>query len=250
METLKAFSGQISISRLCLLAQVSRAGYYRWLNRKKSPKQRLDKQLMALIKAIYNERKGKWGYRRIKMELNNRLGKHYNVKRIRRLMSLLGLRAVIRRPRHTCTIVKGNNFEPNRLNRDFTANHPNQKWVIDVTYLSYGDGKRAFLSAVKDLYDNTIIAYVVSRRNDNPLVMKTIKQALMKEPQAQPLLYSDRGFQYTSKEFAHFTAKHGLVRSMSRVGRCLDNAPPQWKAFGDIIKMKHTMAKALIPLKH
>ncbi|UNL41298.1 transposase [Limosilactobacillus reuteri] len=68
---------------------MSRAGYYRWLNRKKSPKQLLDKQLMALIKSIYNERKGKWGYRRIKMELNNRLGKHYNVKRIRRLMSLL-----------------------------------------------------------------------------------------------------------------------------------------------------------------
>lgn len=190
---------------------------------------------MELIKQIYYEQKGKWGYRQIRMQINGRLGKNYNIKRIRRLMGLLGLRAVIRRPRHACTIVKGNNFEPNRLNRDFTAQRPNQKWVTDVTYLSYGNDNRAYLSAIKDLYDHTIIAYVVSHRNDNALVMKTMNQALKRNPQAQPLLHSDRGFQYTSKEFARFTAKYSITRSMSRVGRCLDNAPMEsfWGHYKD-----------------
>ena len=90
-------------------------------------------------------------------------------------------------------------------------------------------------SVLTDLYDHTIIAYVVSRHNDNALVMKTMNQALERNPQAQPLLHSDRGFQYTSKEFTRFTAKYGVTRSMSRVGRCLDNAPMEsfWGHYKD-----------------
>jgi putative transposase len=179
--------------------------------------------------------KGKWGYRRLTMLINRHYGYHYNHKRIRRLLIEMNLRAVIRRPRHSCTIARGQNYEPNLLDRNFTAQRLNEKWVTDVTYLPYGNGQKAYLSAIKDLYNGEIISYVVSRRNDNPLVMKTLKQAINQHPTTNLLLHSDRGFQYTSKEFARLTAQYGITRSMSRVGKCIDNAPMEsfWSHYKD-----------------
>lgn len=179
--------------------------------------------------------KGKWGYRRLTAYVNHHYKGHYNHKRIRRLLLQLGLRATIRRPSHSCTIAKGQNFEPNILNRNFIAAYLNEKWVTDVTYLSYGAENKAYLSAIKDLYNGEIIAYVVGKRNDNQLVMDTLKQACKKFPDAKPLLHSDRGFQYTSKEYARFTTTHGITRSMSRVGKCIDNAPMEsfWSHYKD-----------------
>ncbi|EGS36274.1 integrase core domain protein [Limosilactobacillus oris F0423] len=147
----------------------------------------------------------------------------------------MNLRAVIRRPRHSCTIARGQNHEPNILNRNFTADHLNEKWVTNVTYLIYGNGQKAYFSAIKDLHNGGIISYVVSQRNDNPLVMKTLKQAFKRYPTATPLLHSDRGFQYTSKEFACLTTEHGITRSMSRVDKCIDNAPMEsfWSHYKD-----------------
>lgn len=194
-----------------------------------------NEKLKELLRKAYFEMNGTWGYRRLTMLINRRYNYHYNRKRIRRLLIKMGLRAVIRRPRHSCTIARGNNYEPNLLNRNFTANHQNEKWVTDVTYLTYGNGQKAYLSAIKDLYNGEIISYVVSQRNDNPLVMNTIKQAFKLNPTAKPLIHSDRGFQYTSKQYASFTAEHGVIRSMSRVGKCIDNAPMEsfWSHYKD-----------------
>lgn len=187
------------------------------------------------MKKLYWQYRGKYGYRRLTMQVNRQFGQHYNVKRIRRLLRELGLRAVIRRPRHSCTIVRDNSFTHNYLDRNFIAHHPNEKWVTDVTYLNYGNNQRAYLSAIKDLYDGSIISYVVSRRNDNHLVLTTLKQACLNNPEATPLLHSDRGFQYTSKQYARLTAQYGIQRSMSRVGKCLDNAPMEsfWSHYKD-----------------
>lgn len=231
--TCQAFPGQL-VKRLCALAQVSRSAYYRWLSRPLPTKEAVNKQLKARLRQAYWEMKGTWGYRRLTMLINRRYNCHYNHKRIRRLL-VMNLRAVIRRPRHSCTIARGQSYEPNLLNRDFTAKRLNEKWVTDVTYLTYGNGQKAYLSAVKDLYNGEIISYVVSQRNDNPLVMKTLEQALKLYPTAKPLLHSDRGFQYTSKEFARLTAEHGISRSMSRVGKCIDNAPMEsfWSHYKD-----------------
>lgn len=189
---------------------------------------------MQVLKHLYDEKDGKVGYRFLTMEVNRRYHHHYNRKRIRRLLVQMDLRAVIRLSNKGCTISKGHNFEPNRLDRNFEADQPNQKWVTDVTYLEY-DGHKAYLSAIKDLYNGEIISYVISKRNDNPLVMRTLKQAMAKHPGVHPLLHSDRGFQYTSNQFARFTAKYGLTRSMSRVGKCIDNAPMEsfWGHYKD-----------------
>lgn len=91
--------------------------------------------------------------------------------------------------------------------------------------MKYGFGNKAYLSAIKDLYDGSIIAYQVGYYNDNPLVMDTIKTAIEANPDATPLIHSDRGSQYTSKEYRFITTEAGMTRSMSRVGNCIDNAP-------------------------
>ena len=157
--------------------------------------------------------------------INRQLGTTYNKKRIRRLMHILGISSVIRRVRHACTKAGDRFYEENILNRDFTATAPNQKWCTDVTYLQYGLGAKAYLSAIKDLYDGSIIAYEISHNNDNPLVMKTIKKGLELNPGVTPIIHSDRGSQYTSKEYRYIIQQAGLTLSMSRVGKCIDNAP-------------------------
>ena len=176
------------------------------------------------------------------------LKRKYNIqcnhKRVLRLMRSMNLRSIIRRKTKGCTIVRGNEFEENILNRDFKADNINEKWVTDVTYLKYGenDEHKAYLSAVKDLYNGEIISWVVSKTNDNPLVMKTIKAAIEANPGVTPILHSDRGFQYTSKEYVREVSKAGITRSMSRVGRCIDNAPMEsfWSHFKDEYYYDHT----------
>lgn len=180
---------------------------------------------MEHIKELHNSRNGILGYRRMTTFINRQFDTNYNKKRIRRLMRILGIRSVIRRIRHSCTKAGDRFYAENLLAREFTATAPNQKWCTDVTYLQYGLGTKAYLSAIKDIYDGSIIAYEIGHNNDNPLVMKTIKKALAVNPGATPLIHSDRGSQYTSKEYRHFTTQAGITISMSRVGKCIDNDP-------------------------
>lgn len=108
-----------------------------------------------------------------------------------------------------------------------SADKPNEKWVTDVTEFKYGKNSKAYLSAIRDLYDGSIISYVVSRSNNNPLVFETFDRAILVEPEAKPIFHSDRGFQYTSKKFKRKLEKAGMTQSMLRVGRCIDNGPKE-----------------------
>src|SRR5699024_6153764 len=154
-------------------------------------------------------------------------------KKVSRLMQELGLHSIIRRQRRSATRAGYFNFEENLLNRDFSALGPNQKWVTDITYLTYDNGQKAYLSAIKDLYDGTIISYKIGRKNDLALVIDTLRAAKQSQPLARPLLHSDRGSQYTSKAYLRYTTELGYTRSMSRVGKCIDNAPMEsfWDHF-------------------
>lgn len=167
---------------------------------------------MDKIKELHRLYNSILGYRRMTTFINRQLETTYNKKRIRRV-------------RHACTKAGDRFYEENILNRDFTATAPNQKWCTYVTYLQYGLRAKAYLSAIKDLYDGSIIAYEISHNNDNPLVMKTIKKGLELNPGATPIIHSDRGSQYTSKEHRYIIQQAGLTLSMSRVGKCIDNAP-------------------------
>ena len=94
-----------------------------------------------------------------------------------------------------------------------------------MTFLKYGFSCKAYLSAIKDLYDGSIVAYVVGQFNDNELVLETLRKHKKANPNATPLIHSDRGSQYTSKDYYRLMTKYQMIRSMSRVGKCIDNAP-------------------------
>ena len=211
--------------QLCAIAKVSVSGYYRWAKTPITPHHQANEELQKLIEQIYEQHNGRYGYCQITMMLRREHDRMVNPKQVLRLMCQLGLQAIIRRPRRGCTIVRGTNFFPNRLERDFTASSSNEKRVTDVTYLTYGNGEKAYLSAIKDLYGGSIVDYNISQRNDNPLVLENLKQTMVKNPNANPLLHSDRGVQYTSKQYLRLTTEAGFTLSMSRVGKSIDNAP-------------------------
>ena len=137
---------------------------------------------MDVIKKLHSQHNGILGYRRMTLFVNRKLETNYNKKRIRRLMHILGLRSIIRRAKGYCTKTSFVNVEDNILNRNFTATAPNQKWCTDVTFLKYGFSCKAYLSAIKDLYDGSIVAYVVGQFKYNELVLETLRKAQKANP--------------------------------------------------------------------
>lgn len=222
------------VASVCDLLDLNRSSYYKWLRRKKSARERENEELLHQMGHVYAEVHGIYGYRRLTDELNARLGTRYNHKRIYRLTRLVGLKAVIRRKRPQYQRSTPEVTAENLLNRDFTAEKLNEKWLTDVTEFKYGLGEKLYLSAILDLKDNSIVSFAMGKSNNNQLVFDTFDLAVSKYPDAHPLFHSDRGFQYTSKAFKAKLDKAGMKQSMSRVGRCIDNGPME--GFWGILK--------------
>ena len=143
-------------------------------------------------------------------------------------MEILGIKAQIRRQPKKYKSSTPETTAENLLGRNFYANNPNEKWSTDVTEFKIpGSTKKIYLSAIIDLYDRSIIAFEISRRNDNKLVFDTFRKAVDLNPDAAPIFHSDRGFQYTSKVFQTKLKDQGMRQSMSRVGHCIDNGPTE-----------------------
>ncbi|WGV57405.1 IS3 family transposase [Brevibacillus brevis] len=214
-----------SILLLCHLAKVSRSGYYRWMKRQAitSPKQLEDEQVKEKVAECFHKVRGIYGYRRIKVWIEKKYEQHINRKRIHRLMKVMGLQAIIRKKRPYYGKKEAYVISDNLLNRNFHAGKPSEKWVTDITYLIF-NGQRLYLSVIKDLYNNEIIAYQISRRNDLKRVIDTLKKAKKKRNVRGILLHSDQGFQYTSRPYNNLIKKYKMVASMSRKGNCWDNA--------------------------
>ena len=140
-------------------------------------------------------------------------------------MKVAAIQSVIRKKQKSYKRSTPQHVAENILNREFTAEKPNEKWVTDVTELKYGSSKKAYLSAILDLYDGSIVSYVLGHSNNNHLVFKTLDQATALLKGEHPLIHSDRGFQYTSHGFKRRIEQAGMTQSMSRVGRCIDNGP-------------------------
>jgi putative transposase len=210
---------------LCEIARVARSSYYKWLHHTPSENEKWNKEILKEITSLYEKVDGIYGYRRMTMNLNRTLSKPINHKRVYRLMKMNGIQAVIRRKSKKYKPSTPQHVAENVLNRDFHADKPNEKWLTDVTEMKYGASQKAYLSAILDLYDGSIVSYVLGSSNNNPLVFKTLDLALESNPGATPLLHSDRGFQYTSPAFKRKIDKAEMTRSMSRVGRCIDNGP-------------------------
>lgn len=217
-----------SIKKLCGRLHLSRAGYYKWKKRKPSQNQLINEQLVEWIKAYYEEQDGILGYRQMTITINREKETHFNKKRIRRLMQILHLKSVCRRAKYTYIKSTPEVTAENILNRNFTADAPNEKWLTDVTEFKYYVGaevKKIYLSAILDLYDRRIVSYKIGDSNNNDLVFSTFDEAVALNPDAHPLFHSDRGFQYTSKIFHNKLMEANMRQSMSRVGRCIDNGP-------------------------
>ncbi|CAH1055089.1 IS3 family transposase ISBth8 [Paenibacillus pseudetheri] len=184
-----------------------------------------DQKAKALIQKVYERYNGIYGYRQIQLFLLQDHGVWMNHKKVLRIMQDLGIRSRIRR-KHRCnyTTSEGNRMAKNILKRDFKADAPNQKWVTDITQYRVGE-KWLYLSAIKDLFNNEIIAYRMSARNDNELVLRTFRQAWTQQKDVTGLIvHSDQGFQYTSHAYHDMLPKVGARISMSRRGNCYDNA--------------------------
>lgn len=175
------------------------------------------------------------GYRRMTMYINHFNQTKYSIGYVRRLMRILDIKAKIRRARPGYVKTKPEYTVENILAREFTASKPNEKRLSDVTeFKIHGSKQKLYLCSILDLYDNSIVAYMISRRNDNKLVFDTYNLAIKRNSNAKPIFHSDRGFQYTSKIFIGKLRKQGMTQSMSRVGRCIENGPME--AFWGIIK--------------
>ena len=209
-----------SISEMCRFFEVSRSGYYDYVRRMDVPAK--DLPLAEKIRECQSVCRNTYGYRRVHIWLE-RNGIHCNPKTVLRVMNKYNLLSVIRRKRY----VKYGEYlhrYPNLLNRNFAAERPNQKWVTDISYIRTGQGF-LYLSVIRDLYDNSIIAYRTGTEQNINLVLNTIKAAKRKEKVTAELqLHSDQGFQYTSQAYYKLTQRYGITPSMSRRGNPYDNA--------------------------
>jgi transposase InsO family protein len=213
---------------MCKKLNVSRSGYYKWLNRKESTIEIENKQLAAWITEYDTKYKHILGYRRMRNWINRDKGTSFSKRRVQRIMNLLGIKSSIRKKRKPYRRSTQRATAENVLHREFLATKPNEKWATDVTEFKIPmSNKKLYLSAIIDLYDRSIVAYKLSNRNDNELVFDTLDLAISSNPGAAPLFHSDRGYQYTSRAFQQKLLDNGIEQSMSRVRCCIDNGPTE-----------------------
>ena len=211
------------VSVMCKFFGVSRSGYYAFLQRLDKPDR--DADLAEAIRREQQRCRNSYGYRRIQLALAAK-GIYRNPKTVLRVMKKYDLLSEIRRRRKWVNMGQQVHRYENLLNRQFQSDRPNLKWVTDISYIHTKQGI-LFLSMIRDLYDNSIVAYKTGTEQTINLVLDTIRLAMRKEKKtvaAELQLHSDQGFQYTSQAYFNLTQKYGITPSMSRRGNCYDNA--------------------------
>ena len=209
-----------SISEMCRFFKVSRSGYYDYVKRMDIPAK--DLPLAEKINECQEKCGRTYGYRRVHIWLHNQRI-DVDPKTVLRVMQKYNLLSVIRRKKYRNYGNYLHRYE-NLLNRDFHADRPNQKWVTDISYIKTKQGT-LYLSIIRDLYDNSIVAYKTGTEQNINLVLSTIRAAKKKEKVTAELqLHSDQGFQYTSHPYFKLTQSYNITPSMSRKGNPYDNA--------------------------
>ena len=193
------------IELACELLHVARSAYHKWASGKLSQRAAENERLADTIEKIHEESPDK-GYRRRNDDLRHDHSIHVNDKRVLRICRARDIRFTIKYNNHGCTrrVKNPQYLAENLLDRQFYAAKPNEKWLTDVTEFKWFEGmkvQKLYLSAILDLCDRRIVSYVLSERNDNPLVFKTFDKAVKANPDAHPLFHSDRGFQYTHQPY-------------------------------------------------
>ena len=204
-----------------ILANLPRSTFYYHLKQSRKPDKYADTKRQ--IEEIYHAHKGRYGYRRITLELR-KSGATINHKTVQRLMRILGLKSMVRMKKYKSYRGRIGEMAPNVLARNFSANRPAKKWVTDVTEFALF-GKKLYLSPILDLYNGEIISYNLSSRPSFRQVEDMLEKAFARIPDGTELiLHSDQGWQYQMKQYQLRLQKKGIIQSMSRKGNCLDNA--------------------------
>lgn len=223
-QSIQRCRGAYPVHLMCRCMKVSRSGFYTWASRPPSPRTLENRRLLARIREHHTASDGVMGAPRIREELIVE-GETASLNRIARLMATEGLKGIPqkRRWRHKPSAERPAHVR-NHLERDFSAEAPNTKWVTDIAYIRTAE-RWLYLCVVLDLCSSKVIGWSMSRTQDRQLVLKAVLMACWQRPKGQPvILHSDRGTQFTSWEYQRFLKDHQITLSMSAVGHCGDNA--------------------------
>lgn len=225
------------VSYLCTTAGVSRSGYYNYFSEKavvrRKQNDEKDESLRDMILKAFHFKNRKKGARQIKMTLAGQFQVVYNLKKIRRIMNKYNIICPIRRANPYRKIMKAtqeHKVVPNLLNRQFKQAMPYKVLLTDITYLFFGNGKKAYLSTIKDGSTNEILAYQVSDQITLDIATDTLKKLKKNRKiklEKEALIHSDQGSHYTSPIYQKLVKKYKIEQSMSRRGNCWDNAPQE-----------------------
>ncbi len=211
------------IATMCRVLGVSTSGYYAWRGREPSVRAQQDTLLLTRIRAIHERSRGTYGVPRIHAQLSAQ-GAHVARKRIARLMHKAGLQGVSRRKKYRTTI-RNEQVRPaaDLVERDFSAQGPNQLWVADITYIRTGSGF-LYLAVVLDAFSRRVVGWAMKTHLRTQLVLDALEMALWQRRPQSVIHHSDQGTQYTSMTFGQRCRRAGVRPSMGSVGDCYDNA--------------------------
>ena len=213
-----------TVTRLCSVMQVSRRGYYDWLNRPASARELSNQRLLVEIKRVFYANREVYGAPRIYRTLVE-AGHACGLNRVARLMQQAGVvPKTVKKFRVTTDSRKSHRPAPNLLARDFSANRPNEKWVADVTYVPTREGW-LLLAVVLDLFSRRVVGWSMGESLTSELAQQALLHAIEQRSPAEGLLvHSDRGKEYYANDYQEVLKKNGMICSMSRLGNCYDNA--------------------------
>jgi transposase InsO family protein len=248
--TIKECQKEFPVSRLCAVLNIAESGYYAWLKRATSPREQENRELEQTICTVWKQYRGIYGAPRIHAELEEQgiSAGHNRVARLMREAGIQGKTTRKRRP-HTTQSDPTHPVAANVLDRQFTATHPNEVWLTDITYIDTAEGF-LYLAAVMDLYSRQIVGMAMADHLRTELVESALDMALtQRRPPRNLLHHSDRGSQYTSLDYQKRLSASYMTVSMSRLGNCWDNAPMEsfWATLkrecADVVFASHSHAR-------
>lgn len=214
---------EYKVATMCRVLEVGRAGFYQWLHQPLSDRAIEDQRLLIKIKESYVASGGVYGSRRVFADLRE-AGESCGKHRVAKIMKANKIKAIrgYKKPRHVAG--RPSIIAPNRLNREFTVDQPDNAWVTDITYLRTWQGW-LYLAVVIDLHSRKVVGWSMKPTLARELVLDALLMAIWRrKPQRTVIVHSDQGSQYGSDDWQRFCRSHNLEPSMSRRGNCWDNA--------------------------